>query len=452
MSHKPLAEQLRPTQLNEVIGQMHLLGPDKILRKMIETDTLTSVIFWGPAGTGKTTLARVIATTTQSHFEFFSAVLSGVKEIRQLISAAETRLHENQRKTVVFCDEIHRFNKSQQDAFLPYVENGTITLIGATTENPSFSVNSALLSRSRVFQLHALTTNELVQLLQRAAEALHRQVDNAVLEQLAIMADGDGRSAVNTLEVVCALTQADPTINDVCEAFQSKAISYDKNGENHYAVISAFIKSIRGSDPNAAVYWLARMLEAGEDPVFIARRLAILASEDIGLADSSALSLAVATQQAVHLIGMPEARINLSHCAVYLALAPKSNSVYAAINEAIDEVKKSGAQPVPLNIVNAPTQLMKNLGYGQGYAYDHESELGTTAQTFLPEALQSAQFYRSRQLGKEPELAEARNQRYTAAKQKQLSTPTDTLVTEIARAEKKTESQQPTASRTRSRL
>ncbi|MDH3454510.1 MAG: replication-associated recombination protein A, partial [Desulfuromonadales bacterium] len=374
----PLAERLRPHRIDEMVGQQHLLGKDGILRRLIEQDQLSSAIFWGPPGTGKTTLARVIAQTTRSHFIAFSAVLQGVKEIREVVAKAQQERNYYGRRTLLFIDEIHRFNKAQQDALLPCVENGDITLIGATTENPSFEVNSALLSRSRVFVLEPLAAEDIQLLLKRAlsaAEGLGPQqlmIEDEAIEFIAEQAHGDARSALNILEVAAA-TAAEKTIrrSDAAAATQKAPLLYDKGAEEHYNVISAFIKSMRGSDPDAAVYWLARMIEAGEDPLFIARRMVIFAAEDVGNADPRALQLAVATQQAVHFIGMPEGRIPLAQAVTYLATAPKSNAAYVAVGEAQKEVRQSGALPVPHHLRNAPTGLMKDLGYGKDYQYAH---------------------------------------------------------------------------------
>ncbi len=409
----PLAERLRPHRLDEMVGQQHLLGEEGILRRLIEQDQLTSALFWGPPGTGKTTLARVIAQTTRSHFVAFSAVLQGVKDIREVVAKAQQERNYYGRRTVLFIDEIHRFNKAQQDALLPSVENGDITLIGATTENPSFEVNSALLSRSRVFVLEPLSREDIQQLLNRALSAQEGlgpqqlKIEEKALEFIAEQAHGDARSALNTLEVAAATT-ADKTIklSDASAAMQKAPLLYDKGAEEHYNVISAFIKSMRGSDPDAAIYWLARMIEAGEDPLFIARRMVIFASEDVGNADPRALQVAIATQQAVHFIGMPEGRIPLAQAVTYLATAPKSNAAYVAIGEAQKEVRQSGALPVPHHLRNAPTGLMKDLGYGKDYQYAHNQTDSVVTQTHLPEALDGTRFYRPKDSGYEKMICE----------------------------------------------
>jgi len=396
----PLAERMRPRSLDEVVGQQHLVGAGKPLRRLIETDRISSLIFWGPPGTGKTTLAQVIAHTTRSHFVSFSAVLQGVKDVREIVAKAREDKAYHGRKTLLFIDEIHRFNKAQQDAFLPHVERGDIILIGATTENPSFEVNAALLSRSRVFVLHPLDAEAIGALLRRALSdprglgergmELKQEAFDFIVES----ADGDARAALNALEVATLSAEGHVlTRSHVAESLQKKPLLYDKGGEEHYNVISALIKSMRGSDPDAALYWLARMLEAGDDPLFIARRLVIFASEDVGNADPRGLQVALAVQQAVHFIGLPEARINLAQGVTYLATAPKSNASYAGINAALKEVRNSGALPVPMHIRNAPTSLMKELGYGRDYRYAHDYEHGVAPQTHLPDLLAERQFY-----------------------------------------------------------
>ncbi|HMN03083.1 MULTISPECIES: replication-associated recombination protein A [Geobacter] len=410
----PLAERMRPRTLDEYVGQDHLLGVGKLLRRLIESDTLTSLIFWGPPGSGKTTLARVIANATKSHFIFFSAILSGIKEIREIVKEAEEEKKYRGRNTILFVDEIHRFNKSQQDAFLPYVERGTFTIIGATTENPSFEVVAPLLSRCKVLVLNPLSQEEVGQILRSALADPERGLGTSGLaaddDALALMAEqsgGDGRVALNTLETAARLAKNGRIdLEAVREAIQKKPLLYDKGGEEHYNVISAFIKSMRGSDPDGALYWLARMIEAGEDPIFILRRMVILASEDIGNADPRALQVAVAALQGFQLVGMPEGRIIMAQAVTYLATAPKSNASYVGIDAALAEVRKSGALPVPLHIRNAPTRLMKDLGYHKGYKYAHDHEGGYAAQDYLPERLEGKRFYAPQGHGYEKTIKE----------------------------------------------
>jgi len=414
----PLAERMRPRTLADFIGQEHLLGEGHILRRMIETDTLSSLIFWGPPGCGKTTLAHIIAAETKSHFIFFSAILSGIKEIREIFREAEGYAARGLR-TILFVDEIHRFNKSQQDAFLPYVEKGVVTIIGATTENPSFEVIAPLLSRCRVLTLKQLEPPILRSILEQALSDGERGLgklaltaSDKALDFLAAQADGDARIALNTMEVAAGLMSKGQveariiTLETVQEALQKKALLYDKGGEEHYNVISAFIKSMRGSDPDAALYWLARMLEAGEDPLFILRRMIILASEDIGNADPRALQVAVSALQAFQVIGLPEGRIIMGQAVTYLATAPKSNASYVGIDAALAEVRKSGALPVPLHIRNAPTKLMKELGYHKGYQYAHDYAEGYSGQECLPEKIAGRKFYEPKGHGYEKNILE----------------------------------------------
>lgn len=411
-NNRPLASRLRPVDLDEFAGQEHLLGEGKILRKLIESDNITSLIFWGPPGVGKTTLARIIANKTNSKFIDFSAVTSGIKEIRAVMEQAE----ENRKlgdKTIVFVDEIHRFNKAQQDAFLPYVEKGSIILIGATTENPSFEVNSALLSRSKVFVLHSLKTEDLILLLKRAITdkrgfgTQNIDISDEMLEIIAKFANGDARSALTTLEMVVLNGDVDKegkihiSKETLEQCISKKSLLYDKNGEEHYNVISALHKSMRNSDPDAAVYWLARMLEAGEDPLYIARRVTRFASEDIGLADPHALSVAVSAYHACHFIGMPECNTALAQAAIYMAMAPKSNAVYMAYNYAKSDAIHQLAEPVPLVIRNAPTKLMKELEYGKGYQYAHDTEEKLTSMQCLPDSLLDREYYRPTEQGLE---------------------------------------------------
>lgn len=400
---QPLAARLRPQTLDEFVGQTHLLGEGKVLRRLIESDRVGSMIFWGPPGVGKTTLARIIAGMTRAEFIDFSAVTSGIREIREVMEQAE----KNRRfggRTIVFVDEIHRFNKAQQDAFLPYVEKGSITLIGATTENPSFEINGALLSRCKVFVLKALKTDELTGLLKRALTdprgfaGQKIVITDDMLAQIAVFANGDARAALSTLEMV--VLNGD-TESDACQVsketleqcISKKSLLYDKNGEEHYNLISALHKSMRNSDPDAAVYWLARMLEAGEDPLYIARRVIRFASEDVGLADPRALELAVAAFQACHQIGVPECSVNLTQAVVYMALAPKSNALYIAYETAKTDALTQLSEPVPLVIRNAPTRLMADLEYGKGYQYAHDAPEKLTAMQCLPDSLLGKTYY-----------------------------------------------------------
>jgi putative ATPase len=406
----PLAERMRPRTLNDIVGQDALLGPGRPLRVAIEQDRLRSIILWGPPGTGKTTLARVIATVTRAHFIAFSAVLSGIKEIRDVMAEAETARRRSGRRTILFVDEIHRFNKAQQDAFLPRVETGDIVLIGATTENPSFEVNSALLSRSKVYVLEPLTIDAVVAILRRALEdgerglgSLRVKAADEALAGIARYANGDARVALNMLEV--AAHKADITTELVADLAQNRALLYDKTGEEHYNLISALHKSMRNSDPDAAVYWLARMVESGEDPLYIARRLVRFASEDVGNADPQALAVTIAARDAVHFMGMPEGNTALAQAAIYLATAPKSNAIYTAYGAAAEAAKNDIAEPVPLHLRNAPTGLMKGLGYGKGYRYAHNEAEGIAADmACLPPAHKDRTFYDPTDRGYEAEI------------------------------------------------
>lgn len=401
---QPLAARLRPQTLDGYVGQTHLLGSGKVLRRLIESDQISSMIFWGPPGVGKTTLARIIANTTKAAFIDFSAVTSGIKEIRAVMQKAEGNRQCGE-KTIVFVDEIHRFNKAQQDAFLPFVEKGSIILIGATTENPSFEVNSALLSRCKVFVLQELKTDELVQLLKRALTdekgfgSQQINIDDELLEMIAVFANGDARTALSTLEMAVLNGDVDNsgattvTRETLEQCTSKKSLLYDKTGEEHYNLISALHKSMRNSDPDAAVYWLARMLEAGEDPLYIARRVTRFASEDIGLADPKALEIAVAAYQACHFIGMPECSVHLTQAVVYMSVAPKSNALYMAYEHAKRDAAKMLAEPVPLVIRNAPTKLMQELNYGKGYQYAHDTADKLTNMQCLPDSLLGTTYY-----------------------------------------------------------
>src|SRR6267143_896766 len=417
---RPLADRMRPRTLDEFVGQEHLVAPGKPLRTQIERDDTGSLIFWGPPGTGKTTLAQIIAHMTKAEFIEFSAVLVGIKEIKQVMAEAE-RGRQYGTRTIVFIDEIHRFNKAQQDAFLPHVEKGNIRLIGATTENPSFEINSALLSRTRVYVLRPLTEEQIVILLQKALTDEERglgtvklQASDDVLRKIASYSSGDARSAYNVLEVAATLakqvsgqdTGAEITDEIVHDALQKRILLYDKAGEEHYNLISALHKSVRNSDPDAALYWLGRMLEAGEDPLYIARRVVRMAAEDIGLADPNALSLCMAARDAVDFIGMPEGNLALAQAVVYLALAPKSNALYLAYGAVQQDVERTAAEPVPLHLRNAPTGLMKGLGYGKDYQYAHDTEEKVADMQCLPDSLRERVYYRPTNEGVEKRIRE----------------------------------------------
>ena len=416
-SGTPLAERMRPQTLDEVVGQEHILAPGMPLREAIEHDLLQSLIFWGPPGTGKTTLARIIARMTSAHFVQFSAVLSGVKDIREVMAAAERQRRATGRRTILFVDEIHRFNKAQQDAFLPRVEAGDIVLIGATTENPSFEINAALLSRSKVFVLQPLTTGHVETIIRRTLADRDRGlgasdiiVSDVAITAIAQFANGDARAALNLLEFSTAAATPEPTgtrrvdLPQLEESIRRRALLYDKAGEEHYNLISALHKSMRNSDPDAAVYWVARMLEAGEDPLYIARRLIRFASEDVGNADPQALAIAVAAKDAVHFIGMPEGNTALAQAAIYLATAPKSNAVYRAYGAAAADAHTQVAEPVPLHLRNAPTPLMKRLDYGKGYEYAHDEPDAVANMTCLPPSLADRKYYTPTERGFEKEI------------------------------------------------
>ncbi|MDC2840118.1 replication-associated recombination protein A [Limosilactobacillus mucosae] len=406
---EPLASRMRPQTLDQIVGQQHLLGANQMLRRLIDADRVPSMILWGPPGVGKTTLARVIARHTKSEFISFSAVTSGIKEIKEIMAQAQQNADYGQR-TLVFVDEIHRFNKAQQDAFLPYVENGSIVLIGATTENPSFEINSALLSRCRVFVLQPLSTDDLQKMLQRAAQTGFSrpiQIDDRLLKQVAIFADGDARTALNTLEMLVdngtldeegQLTATDHLLEQL---LGHKTLKYDKKGEEHYNLISALHKSMRNSDVDAAIYWLTRMLDGGEDPLYIARRLVRFASEDVGLADTNALNVAINVYQACQFLGMPECNVHLTECVIYLATTPKSNAVYEATQKVADDVKNTANEPVPLQIRNGTTKLMKELGYGKDYQYAHDTAAKLTTMETMPENLIGHQYYYPTEQGNE---------------------------------------------------
>ncbi len=413
----PLASRLRPESLDEYVGQKHLIGEGKILRRLIETDQVSSMIFWGPPGVGKTTLARIIARQTKAEFVEFSAVTSGIKEVKEVMGQAE----QNRRmgiRTLLFTDEIHRFNKAQQDAFLPFVEKGSIILVGATTENPSFEINSALLSRCKVFILKALEEADLTELLHHALKSPKGfgnqdiSIGEAQLSAIARFSNGDARTALNTLEmaVLNGRLEEDAVIHVdgevLAQCMNRRSLLYDKNGEEHYNLISALHKSMRNSDPDAAVYWMCRMLDGGEEPLYIARRLIRFASEDVGMADSQALPVAVAAYQACHFLGMPECDIHLTHAVVYLSMAPKSNALYVACEACKRDVRELPAEPVPLQICNAPTGLMKDLHYGEGYIYAHDTQEKLSRMQCLPDALAGKRYYRPTEEGREREVKE----------------------------------------------
>ena len=425
----PLAERIRPATFEEFVGQQHIMAEERVLRRAIAADRLPSCIFWGPPGSGKTTLARLVAGVTQAHFEPVSAVTSGVADLRRIVAEARDRQAMYQQRTILFVDEIHRFNKAQQDVILPHVEDGTVTFIGATTENPSFEVVAPLLSRCRVFTLQALLPEEIQSIIAAALSDQERglgqlavQLEPDALEQLVNVANGDARIALNALETAAYAVSAGAVLPDsgsvekegrriitqeiISDALQRRTPLYDKAGDGHYDTISAFIKSVRGSSPDGALYWLARMIDAGEDPLFIARRLVVLAAEDIGLAQPEALSVAVATQQAVHFLGMPEGRIPLAEATVYLATAPKSNSAYQALENALEDVRKLPNDPVPLHLRNAVTGLMSGMGYGKGYRYAHEFEGNFTEQDYLPPSVQGRRYFQPSTEGQEKEIKE----------------------------------------------
>jgi putative ATPase len=416
----PLADRMRPQSLDELVGQTHLIGEGKVLREMAQQKNLMSIILWGPPGTGKTTMARILAKEVGVSFVAYSAVLSGIKEIKALMAEAQNHFHRSRQQTVVFVDEIHRFNKAQQDAFLPYVESGVIILIGATTENPSFEVITALLSRAKVYVLNPLSPENIELILTRALNDKERglgnvptEVSHDLMRRLALYSNGDARVALNALEIAAALAKARTSsgkpvllLTDIENAIQRKILQYDKAGEEHYNLISALHKSLRNSDPDAAMYWLGRMLEGGEDPVYIARRMVRFASEDVGLADVRALSIALDATEAVRLIGMPECTLALAEAAVYLSLAPKSNALYTGYSQVLEDVQNTLNEPPPLHIRNAPTSLMKDLGYGLGYQYAHDLKDKVADMECLPKSLKGRQYYRPTGQGMERKIQE----------------------------------------------
>lgn len=412
-SRAPLSTRMRPRSLDELVGQEHVIGEGTLLRKAIEADRLSSLILWGPPGAGKTTLARIVASTTRASFVAVSAVTSGVADLRKAISEAQDRLGMNGQRTVLFIDEIHRFNKAQQDAILPHVEDGTVILIGATTENPSFEVNAPLLSRSRVITLRALEDDDIKVIVRRALEDKNRglglddlTIADDALDFLANMANGDARFALNTLEFAATGVGDDKVITEnlVAEAAQRRAATYDKSGDDHFDTISALHKTLRGSDADAALYWLGRMLERGDDPLYVVRRLVRFASEDVGLADPAALELAMAAQQAVHFIGMPEGALALAELTVYLALAPKSNAIYKSYNQVREDVANTRNDPVPMHLRNAPTRFMKEEGFGKGYKYAHDFDGGVIGQVNLPDNVRGRRYFQPTDRGFEREL------------------------------------------------
>jgi putative ATPase len=420
----PLAARMRPRTLDEIVGQEHVLAPGKTLRRAIEADRLPSLVLWGPPGSGKTTIAQVVANTTNAYFAPVSAVSAGVADLRRIVKEASDRRDATGQRTILFIDEIHRFNKSQQDAILPYVEDGTVTLIGATTENPSFEVNSALLSRSRVVVLQPLKAEHLERIMQKALTdeerglgTLHASLTDDALQHLLAVSDGDARSLLNTLELAVVSMQPSEdgartvTVEEVEDAAQQRWLQYDRAGDGHYDTISALHKSVRDSDPDGSLYWLARMLEAGEAPLFVVRRIIRMATEDIGMADPHALTLCMAAQQAVHFLGMPEGELALAQAVVYLAVAPKSNAVYMAYKLVKDDVGRTRNEPVPLHLRNAPTSLMKGLGYGKGYKYAHDYENAEVEQDHLPPSLKGRIYYHPTDRGHEARIREKMSRR-----------------------------------------